>query len=122
MPGLFNNETRRYEATPEVENGLWLEQDRDSDLFDEIGPYLFILTDDLDGGISENEGPDHVKYIRGQHAGRYVIDVLNEICRRHDSRVNPSLWESDDFWASLGLLRVPDCLKRFNEADGFYHA
>jgi hypothetical protein len=48
--------------------------------------------------------------------------VLNEICRRHDSSVNPSLWESDDFWARLGLVRVPDCLKRFNEVDGFYHA
>jgi len=122
MPGLFNNETSLYEASPEVENGLWLEQDRDSDLFDELGPFLFILTDESDGTISENEGPDHVKYVKGRHAGRYVIDVLNAICRHHDSRLNPCLWESDRFWASLGFMRVPDVLKRFNEVDGFYHA
>ena len=122
MPGLFNNDTSLYEPAPEIENGLWLEQDRDSDLFDESGPFLFIITDESDGTISENEGPDHVKYASGLHAGRYVIDVLNEICRRHDARLNPCLWESDEFWASLGFVRMPDVLKRFNDMDGYYHA
>ncbi len=122
MPGLFNNETSLYEPTSEIENGLWLEHDWDSVLFDELGPFLFVITDDSDGTISENDSPDHVKYIKGRHAGRYVIDVLNEICRQHDSRLNPCLWESDEFWASLGFVRVPDFLKRFNEVDGFYHA
>ena len=119
---MFNNENGLYEPAPEVENGLWLEQDRDSGLFDENGPYLFIITDDSDGSISENEGPDHVKYVKGPHAGQYVIDVLNGISRTHNDKVNPSTWEPDGYWESLGFSVIPGHLKRFTEEEGYYHA
>ena len=113
----MKNETG--DRRPWVETGLWLEQDRDSELFDDNGPYLFIITDDSLDGCSENEGPDHVKYVSGLHKGKYVIDVLNSICQVESKEVNPNNWVVD--WATLGFVVVDECLKRFNPIDGYYH-
>jgi hypothetical protein len=118
--GPFDNETGYYRDEPWVRDGLWLEQDPDSDLFDDNGTYLYVITDQRHGS-SDNEGPDHVKYVRGPYAGRHVEDVFFEICRENDQTVDPNEWESEEYWAALGFCCIPAVLKRWSPLDGYYH-
>ena len=113
---MFNNETGLYVVEPEVMEGLWLEQDASSKLFNDNCPYFFIVA----CGNADNEGPDHVSYVDGPFMGQYVDYVLNMICRAHDLAVNPREWDVD--WKALGFIVIPDHLKRFSKADGYYHA
>jgi hypothetical protein len=103
-----------------VEQGLWLESTDESGLFAPNDARTLWIIPNETTGISEIEGPDHVRFTDGPHKGRYVIDVLNELCRRHEDDPDPRNWIED--WEGLGFLVVGECLKRFNAIDGYYHA
>jgi hypothetical protein len=117
--GLFDNLTRVYLDDEGIEHGLWLESSDESGLFAPADARNLWIIPNETTGIAEIEGPDHVQYADGPHTGRYVIDVLNEISRRHKAP-DPRNW--DENWEALGFLVVDDCLKRFNVIDGYYHA
>ena len=124
MTGIYNNETSKYEEVPWLTDGLWLEQDSESELFDENGPYMWIIPNEgvpYEEGTAEIEGPDHVKFVQGEHANRHVLDILNSICHKMKP-LDPRTWLTADEWARFGLIPVSDCLKRFSEQDGPYHA
>ncbi len=117
--GLFDNIARVHLEDEGIEHGLWLESSDDSGLFaPDDGRTLWVIPNETTG-ITEVEGPDHVQYAERPHKGRYVIDVLNEICRRHEDP-DPRNWNED--WEALGFVIVDECLKRFNDIDGYHHA
>ena len=90
---MFNNETGLYEEAPWMEQGVWL-QHEDGRMW--IVPPV--------GAVAEIEGPDDP-----------ILDILNSACRYHG-------YVPSGYIESLGLMQVPDVLKRFNEVDGYYHA
>jgi hypothetical protein len=118
--GLFDNLTRVHLEDEGIGHGLWLESSDESGLFDSADARTLWIIPNETTGIAEIEGPDHVQYADGPHKGRYVIDVLNEISRRHEDTPDPRNWNED--WEAVGFLVVDGCLKRFNVIDGYYHA
>lgn len=118
--GLYNTELDLYEDAPWLTFGLWLEQDEDSELFDENCQFLWIIPNQT-YGTAEIEGPDHVRYVQGPNAGQFVADVLNAICRKMvDS--DPREWFTAEDWEKFGLVPISETVKRFHPKDGLYHA
>lgn len=111
---LYDTETREHIWVEEYHRGLWLEQDPDSNLFNENARYMWIVP----LGDNDIEGPDHIKYVKGPHQGQNVQDVLTQKCHRI---ANNGLVYSGN-WQEIGLNIIHDFLKRFHPSDGFYHA
>lgn len=92
---MFNNETGLFD--------FW-KDDFDSQWFEDDDGFLYII-----GGPGRDDlalGPDNETSDR-------ILGTL---------RASGSNRLSKDEITSLGLLEIPDVLKRFNPLDGFYHA
>lgn len=99
--GPFNNETGRYEPSPDFENGDWY-------IDSSLGLYI------VPQGVAETEGPD------GE-----VVAALNEIYR-HAKATGPGCTGgravTQNVEAKLGLEFVHQTLRRFSTAIGYFTA
>jgi len=93
MPGLFDNETRKYLPLDDLINGEWFE--------DEDG-YFYIIPQK--GIVCESVGPDN--------------ETEDELNRLMEANGEITAEDCD----RLGLTRIGEMLKRFDEEDGYYHA
>ena len=93
MPGLYNNESGSYEDVDWLGQGDW---------FDDREGFLYIVP--MSNVVSDCEGPDNE-----------TMDAINAACRDHDRLTDADV-------ERLGLIRIPDGLKRFDSQSGYYHA
>ena len=91
--GLWDNETGQFLE----DECLW-----EGDWFEDGEGCLYIVP--LPGVVAETEGLD------GE-----ILDEINRRCRDHDQLTDADVEE-------LGLVRIPDVLKRWTPEDGYYHA